>query len=298
MTSLLERVFDALARRDPAHAAKIRRHFADADPAARSAAEAFFSRYERAMRSRGRTLDEGIGCYLELVEHMAQERMHFLRTGRYRHTSFAEVERDIYLNPAAFEYHMHGLVFAQFFWPDQLARFEFFRHHVGAALPHGGRYLEIGGGHALYLGEAIRQAPPGAHFTLVDISPSSLELARGMTTGLPVDFVQANIFDYAPSERFNFVALGEVIEHVEQPRALLQRVRDLLTPGGTLFVTTPANAPTIDHIYLFNSVEEIRAVLVESGFQIIHERVVYAESATPENARKLKLPVMFAAFVM
>lgn len=286
-----------LASRDPAHAAKLRDRI-EADPA-RFAAHAvpFFARYVAHLDRQGRSLAYGLDCYLALLEHMADERIAFLRTGRYRHHSFAAVEQEIYLNPASFDYHMHGLVFAQFFWPEQFARFEFFSRHVGAALPAGGRYLEIGGGHALYLLEAIRQGADRTRFTLVDLSPISMELARGMTLGHPVEFFRKNIFDYRPAERFDFIALGEVIEHVEDPPALLAQLRNLLAPGGTAFVSAPANAPTIDHIHLFHSAEEIRATLIAAGFHIAHEEVRFAEQASSEVARRLKLPVMYAAFV-
>ena len=155
---------------------------------------------------------------------MVLERTQFLRTGRYTSSSFADVEKQIYMNPDVFEYHMHGLVFAQFFWPEQSARFKFFSTHIAANLPANGRYLEIGGGHALYVLEAINHSSLNNQFSLVDISPSSMELAKGIAGEKRIDFRLMNIFDYAPTERFEFITIGEVIEHVENPLSLLRRV--------------------------------------------------------------------------
>jgi 2-polyprenyl-3-methyl-5-hydroxy-6-metoxy-1,4-benzoquinol methylase len=228
---------------------------------------------------------------------MVFERLEFMRSGKYASSSFADVEKQIYLNPEMFEYHMHGLVFAQFLWPEQFTRFKFFSNNIGREFKSGSKYLEIGGGHALYILEAMNQAPENVSFQLVDISPSSMELAKGIMEGLKIDFQLKNIFDFAPEEKFDFITMGEVIEHVEDPLALLIKVRELLTPGGIAFITTPANAPTIDHIYLFNNAHEIRELFIKAGFKIVNEAVQFAENVTEEKARKYKIALMYAAFV-
>lgn len=260
-------------------------------------ASAFFERYKAYIEERGQSIEYGLDCYLKLIARMVHERMEFLRTGKYASSSFADVEKQIYLNPDVFEYHMHGLVFAQFFWPEQSTRFRFFSENIAGFMPAEGRYLEIGGGHALYILEAIHHSSSSTDFSLVDISPSSMELAKGFAKGLPINFRLLNIFDYAPTKKFEFITMGEVIEHVEDPLSLLKRVRDLLAPGGTAFISTPANSATIDHIHLFNSANEIRKMLEEAGFQIVIEKVQYADNVTEDRARKLKSAVMYAAFV-
>ena len=44
--------------------------------------------------------------------------------------------------------------------------------------------------------------------------------------------------------------------------------------GAPLFATTVLDSNAIDHIYQFASVEEVRASLRETGFEIITERVL------------------------
>lgn len=294
---ILDYILDYLDAKNPAHTARIRLSLANEDAAHLEKAASFFSRYRAYIGREGKTLEYGLDCYLKLVARMVHERMEFLRSGGYASSTFADVEKQIYLNPEVFEYHMHGLVFAQFFWPEQSARFRFFRKHIGQYLKAGGRYLEVGGGHALYILEAMSQAAPGGEFHLVDISPSSMELAKGITAEAPIDFRLMNILDYTSDVKFDFITVGEVIEHLEDPRVLLERVRHLLAPGGTAFISAPANSPTIDHIYWFKSADEIRTMLVDSGFTVLHEKVQYAENVTEERARKLKVAVMFASFV-
>jgi 2-polyprenyl-3-methyl-5-hydroxy-6-metoxy-1,4-benzoquinol methylase len=67
--------------------------------------------------------------------------------------------------------------------------------------------------------------------------------------------------------------MGEVLEHVEDPRQLLRRAASFVRSGGRLFVTTCANCPAIDHVYLFKSVQEIRDLIASAGCGIEREHV-------------------------
>lgn len=89
-----------------------------------------------------------------------------------------------------------------------------------------------------------------------------------------------------------------MLEHLEQPRQLLAKIRDLLAPSGRVFISAPVNAPAVDHIYLFHSVEEIRGMLRSEGFALECETLRYAEDLPEAQARKLKIPQMYAALVV
>ena len=294
---LLQQILAYIGQKDPAHAARLRTFISQKDLAYLTKATWFFSRYKSYIESKGKNIEYGLDCYLKLCAHMVHERLKFLRSGQYANRSFADVETQIYLNPEAFEYHMHGLAFAQFFWPDQYTRFRFFSDHIKNELISGGRYLEIGGGHALYILEAINQVSKYVDFQLVDISPSSMALAQGITQGLAIDYQVMDIYDFASNVKYDFITIGEVIEHVEAPLPLLIRVRELLAPKGRVFISTPANAPTIDHIFLFNNADEIRAMLAKAGFRILREATQYSTNVSEEKAHKLKVALMYAAFV-
>jgi 2-polyprenyl-3-methyl-5-hydroxy-6-metoxy-1,4-benzoquinol methylase len=114
-----------------------------------------------------------------------------------------------------------------------------------------------------------------------------------------VNYILSDIFDFEPEndEKYDFITLGEVLEHVEKPVALLKKIRSLLKPNGVLFLTTPANAPAIDHIYLFRNAEEIREVIYEGGFNIEKEITKFVEDVSPEMAEKLKITLMYGALL-
>jgi ubiquinone/menaquinone biosynthesis C-methylase UbiE len=228
---------------------------------------------------------------------MLQERMDFLRSGRYASSSFAEVEQRVYANPEIMEYYMYGLVFSQFFWKEQYARLEFFCNGLPRYRASIGSYLELGGGHAMYISSAADILQPGTHFELIDISATSIEVARAMSPNDRIQYHLCNVFDFPSDRKYDFVVAGEILEHLEEPRKLLARIRGMLSPQGHAFISTPVNAPTVDHIHLFNHAREIREMLGSEGFVIESEATRYAEDVPEAKAEKLKIPQMFAAFV-
>jgi SAM-dependent methyltransferase len=295
--TLLSNIFDQIQTAEPKYARKLRSQLDRMDDRFYHRAEEFFARYQNLMVAQGKGLDFGVDCYLKLRTSMLKERIRFLRTGRYANSSFAEVNQHVYSDPETMPTHMHGLAFAQFLWPEQYCRFAFFCENLPGYLGPIRRYLEVGGGHALYIAEAYRLLGGRAEFDLVDISPHSMELARGMTPGLRIDYHLMNIFDFPSGTEYDFITMGEVLEHVERPLELLGKVRSLLAPAGRLYITTPANAPTLDHIYLFHDEEEIRRMLRAGGFEIEREVLRYSEDTPVEQAKADKIALMYGAFV-
>jgi 2-polyprenyl-3-methyl-5-hydroxy-6-metoxy-1,4-benzoquinol methylase len=293
---LLSRVIERVAREDDELGARLQTIADDGDPSFHTRAENFLHRYKSFMESQGKSFEFGIDCFVRLQLSLDDQRMQFLRTGRYQNSSFDEVNRCVYSNPEVMQYHMHGLVFAQFLWPDQYWRFRFFADNLPG---YRGikRYLEVGGGHALYVTEAARVFGDEVRFDVVDISPTSLAMAKAIADEPKIHYHLMNIFDFPDEPVYDFITMGEVVEHVEQPAQLLNKVRRLLTPGGSAYITTPANAPMLDHIYLFRNAQEIRDMLTDCGFRIERETRKYAVPISEEMAAKLKTPLMYAAFV-
>ena len=293
---LLPAVIERITSADPKLGVRIQSFVAGAAPVFHQRAEEFFRRYQIFMESQGGSIEFGIDCFLRLQRSVEQQRIDFLSSGKYENTSFAEVVRNVYSNPEVMQDHMHGLVFAQFFWPDQYHRFEFFSDLLGHCGGGVQRYLEIGGGHALYVTEAVRSLPEAAIIDLVDISETSLQMAKGIAAESRIRYHLMDIFDF-PDGQYDFVTMGEVLEHVERPQDLLSKVGRLLTSGGRAYITTPANAPMRDHIYLFRNAQEIRDMFHSCGFHIEQETSRYAVDVHPRLAERMKLPLMYAALL-
>jgi SAM-dependent methyltransferase len=295
--SVLARTLRRINDRDPAYGRKLETDLGRMDSVFFERAERFLGSFERFLAVKGRALDHGVDCHLKLCTSMIEERLRFLRSGRYANSSFADVEQRVYANPEIMEYHMYGLVFSQFLWKDQYARLEFFCSGLPRYREQTGSYLELGGGHAMYISSAADILRHDTHFELIDISATSMELARAMSPNHRIRYHLCNVFDFPVERKYDFIVAGEILEHLEEPRKLLTWIRDMLSPRGRAFITTPVNAPTVDHIYLFNHAQEIRDMLGSEGFVIESEATRYGEDLPAAKAEKLKIPQMFAAFI-
>jgi len=293
----LDALIAKIRAKNPSHADKIEPITQALGTGFHKSANAFFEKYHSYLKRNNLSLDFSVDCYLHMIEDMLEERFNFIRTGNYSNTSFDDVEQRVYGNSEIMKYHMHGLVLAQYLWFDQYERIFFFTENIERFIQNRNNYLEIGGGHGLYTLEALNIIPDIKQFDLVDISQSSLDLAKGIIDDPRINFYLKNIFDFTEEEKYDFITMGEVLEHVEQPLELLKKAGDLLREDGSFYLTTPINAPMIDHIYLFNNEEEIRTMIDQAGFKIELEKIVISEKVSAEKAAKNKAPLMYAAFL-
>ena len=104
---------------------------------------------------------------------------------------------------------------------------------LGAHAPRG-RLLEVGCGHGLLLDEARRR---GYDVEGVELSVDAARYARERL-GLSVR--EMAIEDAAlDGERYDAVAMVDVLEHLDDPVAALDRLYALLAPGGAVLIVTP-----------------------------------------------------------
>ena len=297
MDSSLSIVLEKIKDKNPKHYLKLESNLKEYGDDYKKLANSFLDKYVVYLEKNNMNFDFGIDCYLHMIDDMLEERVKFIREGKYSNTTFEDVEKRIYSNPAIMTYHMHGLVLAQFLWFDQYERLLFFTNNFKKYLPRKNAYLEIGGGHGLYIDRAIDLVPEIEQFDMVDISQSSLDLAKGILANETINYSLKNIFDFSDDEKYDFVTMGEVLEHVENPLSLLLKIADLLEDNGVCYITTPINAPMIDHIYLFNNETEIKDLFDSAGFEIIEDKKVVSEKISDKLAEKFKVPVMYAAFI-
>src|SRR3984885_14083330 len=256
---------------NPIHSKKLKKNMEFFDDGYDELADAFFKKYLRIMQLENKTLDYAIDCYLQMLADVTSETVEFLRTGKYTSTTFAEVNSRVYASPGVMEYYMHGLLLSQFLFKHHYQTLTFFINTLPQYINTTKSYLEVGVGHGFYLSRALDILDDKTTFTVVDISETSLKFAKQLIADKRVEYNLKDIFEFDNGEKYDFITLGEVLEHVEDPLSLLLKLKSLLTDDGVLFFTTPTNAPAIDHIYLFNNVEEIRNIVQSAGFQIASE---------------------------
>ena len=297
MDQLINNIYQKIEILNPVHAKKLKASIATFDNRYYELADSFLVKYLAYLKREGKTIDYAIDCYLNMIADMNIETLAFARTGKYSSSTFDEVNKRVYANPANMEYYMHGLLLSQFLWKHHYQLFDYYITSLPAYADKITNYLEIGAGHGLYLDKALEILDKKTTFTVVDISQTSIDLAKNFTADDRVSFNVKNIFDFSDATHYDFICMGEVLEHVEDPLKLLQKLNKLLTADGTLFITTPTNAPAIDHIYLFNNIQEIRDIVTGAGFEISSEVFYSSEDVSPERAAKFKIALLYGAFL-
>lgn len=123
-----------------------------------------------------------------------------------------------------------------------LKRLRFVRRAMAEAFPNRHpsqvRVLDAGCGNGTQL--ALPLIKDGYNLTGVDTDGSSIEHARKLAAGAAnAKFFRQRVDELPPDERFDVVILSEVLEHLTEPRALLQDCAGRLQAGGILLVTVP-----------------------------------------------------------
>ena len=123
--------------------------------------------------------------------------------------------------------------------PDVPEENYWFRRHLVvyewiAARAHGRRVVDLACGEGY--GSAVL-GRTAASVVGVDANPEAFEHARAKYTGTTVSF-ERNMIELWTGD-VDCVVFLQTIEHVQDPDAILARVRDLIGPRGVAYVSTP-----------------------------------------------------------
>jgi glycosyltransferase involved in cell wall biosynthesis len=144
----------------------------------------------------------------------------------------------------------------------------------------GNRILEVGAG----IGNMTRVMYGRELIVASDVGVSYLQILRNRFARNPsivVARLDLNSDDYLALEQYEFdtVVCLNVLEHIEDDRAALARLHDVLVPGGRLLLFVPADQSlygTIDkqvgHFRRYSR-EELRQMIESAGFTV--DRIVY-----------------------
>lgn len=217
---------------------------------------------------------EVIDGYKWMCSMMLEEELIFRRTGAYRFSSFSEVEALVYTNAPMMASYLDGLLLSQAIWPNHAQAMGFYRKIYLPSVRDARHHLEIGPGHGLLLYFATRELTGTQEGW--DISPAAIDRTRGCLQALGADMShlslkQVDFFATEAGGGFDSIVCSEVLEHLEDPLAALCRIADLLAADGRAYINVPLNSPSIDHIYLFRTPEEITDMVAAAGLRVAEE---------------------------
>jgi len=268
-------------------------------PRYRAHAEGFAAAFVGVLEARGLDIDYVVDAYLKMCHDMLTEQIRFKRTGRYSCGSAAAAYAAVYSSQRDMTSYMYALALSIFLWPNHYRMFDFFLRE-SRRLAGVRSYLEVGPGHGVFLAESMRNFP-AATFSALDISPISLEIAADVvarfTGRTDCTFERRDIMAGDLRGRFDYVVACEVLEHVDDPGALLRTLKAAVSDGGHLFITTCANAPAIDHVFLFESVAHIRDEIRRHGLAIESDLALPVGDFPEEVWERDRVEVNYAAIL-
>lgn len=280
----------------PEHARYAEKSFAARDAAQLATTEILA---EAALKLAGDRLEEIARHYRWTCDRLREEELFFHRNGRYRLSTFEEADAEVYSNSAYMEKYVDGLLLTQILWFNHAASCEFFLRSTPGLTGRGGRMLEIGPGHGLMTYLALRD------FGLTeavcwDLSPVSIEQTRAALAHLGFENVTFGVQDMMKvepgAESFDLVVLSEILEHLEDPKTAMRTIRGAMKSDGLVFVNTPINSPSPDHLYLMETLDDARALLTETGFEIVSEAFFATQATRIDRALRNRVSISACLF--
>lgn len=257
---------------------------------------AIMERYIRIAQKGGITIPFMAESYAFLLDETENEERYFYQEGHYRYSKLEEVIHKVYDDEAYMKKYMTGLAVSLLLWPQHKEYLRFFRAFLQKHEQRKQAYLEIGAGHGIFCSEALRQGA-FSRYDIVDISETSLALTRQMTEeyaeGKEIRFIHANFLEYKGG-KYDAIVIGEVLEHIEEPQAFVNKCAELLGKDGLIYLTTCLNAPAVDHISLFAMPEDVEKLFDAAGLAIDEKLYIPYKGTTLERCMRQKLPVNVA----
>lgn len=245
---------------------------------------------------------EAAGFYNRMTMDFLREQIRFSKTGVYRLDDATLAKKNVYSQPDVMRYYMVGSFLSYLLWPNHFEILRFLRIYLQevSAIE---RYIDIAPGHGLLAMEVLQRFP-GLKATLLDISETSIRITNEILSAFQIDpsrfgFINGDFLS-VPIEgnNFDFISMGEVLEHVNDPGRFLERARRLLRPGGTMFMSTCANCPAIDHVYNFRNADEIRKIIRGAGLSIVKDRALPVETMPQERCQDGTAAINYCSILM
>lgn len=303
--SHFNKLLGLIYQKAPLQKKKLEKHLGEQTNSFFREAEDFTVQYTRYLDSQSIPFEYAVNAYLKMCSDMLRCQVSFMRLGKYPVEISRETFDNVYNNPQEMKSYMIGLAISQFLWSSHYEMFSCLKLALQSYAKDTKSYLEIGPGHGLFLSEAVSTLQNCNSYIAVDISSTSIEITKSIMAELhandidqlSITYYNGDMLSLSLDHKYDFITMGEVIEHVSFPDKLLVQFNNLLTENGRGFISTCVNCPAIDHIYHFKSVDEIRIMFRDCGLKILDERVCPVESLPMEEIVKRKITINYCAIV-
>jgi len=220
--------------------------------------------------------------YLRMIGDMRREGGYFMLYDKYSCKNQAEAYEKVYSKPEIMRYYINALLISQLLWKHHFNMLRYFRQTLSAIAYRSDnfRVLDVGSGHGLFSWVIKTQVPSYGSIDILDISTTSLEMTRRMIGDEGISYLHTELSQANPVNKYELIILGEILEHMDDPIAMLQDAMKLLSSKGMIFFTVPTNAPAIDHVYLFRNKADVMKMIEQAGLTWITTKTERADSST------------------
>ncbi len=168
--------------------------------------------------------------------------------------------------------------------------------------------LELGLGHGI---TATTFSPHFKRHVVLDASPAVISNFQKRYPNAQIDIIECYFENFETEERFDIIVLGYILEHVDDPKLILEKFKKFLKPSGRIFITVP-NAEVLnrklghlagmldnmqelsDHDLLlghkrYYTVDSLKDDVESSGYHIENIEGIYLKPLTTRQMLSLKL---------
>ncbi len=225
------------------------------------------------VRASGYSAKTMCGHFLAMTAQVLREQYAYNQNG----SKDEAVKTDIYEKLEEMDQlYLNGLTLALIFWPNHWRMLRYYEDtFLPMPFPKTGSCLDLGCGHGLFSCR-FGSFYPEWYIVSVDISSFAVQRTDRLWNEfrLPkkrlrtlrmevIDFLESN------TQRYNVILFSELIEHMQNGREVLTKLKEHLAQDGCIFFTTALNSYFVDHQIYFNTVDEIKDIIHESGLVAI-----------------------------
>lgn len=167
------------------------------------------------------------------------------------------------------------------------------------------RILDAGTGFGQYVWFLVRTFPQ-AEILAVDVKQDYLDRAQSFLDRTPygkrVRWAYADLTQFETDERFDFILSVDVMEHIEDDRAVFRNFAKVLNPDGVVLINTPSDLGGSDadlegesfiseHVRDGYNKEELTEKLQTAGLNPFHRQYTYGRFGSLAWRFLLKYPL-------
>lgn len=223
-------------------------------------------------------LENAVKGYVRFALDATRLQKRFEKTRQYDHKTYEEAAKSVYHNEDYMNsLYLPGIFLSHYLWPHHYQQLQFFLEDFKPLVLELKKpeFCDVGVGTGFYSRQML-EIYDQTYGNGFDISVSSLNYSKMQVNafGYGERWLGENrdIINNTPQKQWDFLLSIEVLEHLEDPVTFLKSLRKMLKKGGYGFISAALTAANEDHIYLYNTIEEVISQLNEAGFKVLKFR--------------------------